>query len=166
MKYSILFSISLLALVWACNSPTSNPSQQIRIDSIVEKPAKTYTPGFGEFMSGIQVHHAKLWFAGQQQNWELARFEINEIEEALSSIKEYCTNRPETKAITMIDEPLDSLVKAIQDKDLMKFNSRYVILTNSCNSCHRATDHGFNVIIIPTSPPFSNQDFKPGSIKQ
>ena len=35
-------------------------------------------PGFEEFMSNIQAHHAKLWFAGQNHNWKLADFEIHE----------------------------------------------------------------------------------------
>jgi hypothetical protein len=34
-----------------------------------------YTPGFGDLMSSIQVHHSKLWFAGKNQNWALAAYE-------------------------------------------------------------------------------------------
>jgi hypothetical protein len=44
-------------------------------------------------MSSIQVHHAKLWFAGQNQNWELADFEMHEIAGIDDAIKEYQSER-------------------------------------------------------------------------
>jgi hypothetical protein len=161
MKCLILFSIAFIVGLCACNqSATTNKILQNRIDSLEQKLSNNYTPGFGEFMSGIQVHHAKLWFAGQNQNWELASFEINEIEEALSGIEKYCIDRPETKAITMIYQPLDSLIKAIQNKNQVSFNTNYMVLTNTCNRCHKATNHEFNVITSPGTPPFSNQDFR------
>jgi hypothetical protein len=145
----------------SCNSPSSdNQVLQNRIDSLEKKLGETYKPGFGEFMSGIQIHHAKLWFAGENKNWRLATFEINEIEESLSGIKQYCTDRPETKSLGMIDQPIDSINAAIgkQDPDLFKKN--FNLLTQTCNNCHKETNHEFNVITIPLNPPFSNQDFK------
>ena len=161
MKHTMLFSIIFLVALFACNqSSTNNQILQNRIDTLEKKLADGYKPGFGEFMSGIQIHHAKLWFAGQAQNWKLADFEIHEIEEALADIKDYCTDRPETKEISMIDQPMDSLNNAIQHKDLTSFKTSYILLTNTCNGCHRATSHEFNVITIPQNPPFSNQDFK------
>jgi len=133
---------------------------QQRVDSLEAKIADSYKPGFGEFMSSIQVHHAKLWFAGQNENWKLADFEINEIKESIDGIKQYCTDRPESKVIGMIDNPIDSLDAAIQQKNALLFKSGFVLLTATCNSCHRETNHEFNVIKIPDTPPFSNQLFK------
>jgi hypothetical protein len=165
MKQMILLSLTFL--LFACSSQQSRKAQdlQSQIDSLKSKVNDSYKPGFGEFMSGIQVHHEKLWFAGINQNWKLADFEIHEIEESLDDIKKYCTDRPETKSIDMIDEPLDSVGRAIRNKDLIGFKSGYLLLTNTCNSCHQATDHGFNVITVPTTPPFSNQVFKPKNEK-
>ncbi|QEC69902.1 hypothetical protein FRZ67_22345 [Panacibacter ginsenosidivorans] len=162
MKRITFFSFSLILL--ACNTQPSNQLLQNRIDSLQTKLANTYKPGFGEFMSGIQIHHAKLWFAGQNQNWQLADFEVHEIQESLDDIKEYCTDRKETNEIGMIDAPIDSLNNAIAQKDLARFKNSYILLTNTCNQCHKATDHGFNVIKMPASPPFSNQEFS-GSVK-
>lgn len=48
------------------------------------QPAKEpYQPGLGEFMTATQLRHAKLWFAGEQNNWDLAAYEIDEIKEGL-----------------------------------------------------------------------------------
>lgn len=111
-------------------------------------------------MLSIQIHHAKLWFAVQEKNWPLAEFETGEISETLETIKEYCNDRPEVKSISMIDPALDSLSEAIKNKDIIRFKSSFILLTNTCNNCHNATHHEFNVIKIPDSPPFSNQDFR------
>lgn len=151
----------LLLLLFSCNNKTNNAQQlQSQVDSLEKKLASTYKPGLGEFMSGIQVHHAKLWFAGQNQNWELADFELHEIIEALDDIKTFNTNRPEIKSLQMIYAPLDSLNKSVQEKNLSSFESNFSLLTTTCNNCHRDTEHGFNVIKIPDAPPFSNQEFK------
>ena len=40
-----------------------------------------YNPGLGEFMTATQLRHAKLWFAGKDNNWDLAAYEIDEIKE-------------------------------------------------------------------------------------
>ncbi|MBI1344581.1 MAG: hypothetical protein GC171_16795 [Terrimonas sp.] len=153
-----LIGLSLAGLL-ACRQPNNNQQLQNKIDSLEQLVANPYKPGLGEFMSGIQVHHAKLWFAGENQNWALADFEINEIREALEDIRAYCSDRPETKEISMADQPLDSLSKAISDKDLKRFTSSFKFLTLTCNRCHTATQHAFNIITLPTTPPFSNQSF-------
>ncbi|SDW52156.1 hypothetical protein SAMN05444410_103185 [Hydrobacter penzbergensis] len=160
MKYTIGFML-LLALA-ACNQQGGNTQQlQAQVDSLQHKLDNTYKPGFGEFMSSVQVHHNKLWFAGTNNNWKLADFEINEIKESLDDIKTYCTDRPETNSIGMIDQPLQNVSNAIQQKNSMEFKSSYMILTSTCNSCHQATQHEFNIITVPTTPPYSNQSFKP-----
>ena len=140
----------------------SNEVHQLntRIDSLGKELTHTYKPGLGEFMSGIQVHHAKLWFAGQAQNWPLAYFEIGEIKETLDDIREYNADRPEVRSLIMIVPAIDSITHAIQQKDPQLFKSSFVLLTNTCNNCHFATHHEFNVIKIPDTPPFSNQEFK------
>src|SRR5690348_11640756 len=101
MKRFLFFCSSLILL--SCSQQTNSTKElQVRIDSLEKKLSNSYKPGLGEFMSGIQVHHAKLWFAGQNQNWELADFELHEIMEALDDIKNFNTDRPEIKSLTMI----------------------------------------------------------------
>jgi len=160
MKLLIISALTFLIALFACRQPGDNLVLQQKIDSLQQQLAATYKPGFGEFMSGIQVHHAKLWFAGKNQNWKLANFEIKEIQEALAGIQQYCTDRPESKSIGMMDGAIDSLNKAIEQKNEAQFNSSYLLFTATCNSCHRSTAHEFNVITVPANPPFTNQDFK------
>lgn len=158
---NILFYL-IVVTGFSCNqSASNNLTLQKRIDSLQSKIENAYKPGLGEFMSQIQVHHAKLWFAGKNKNWELANFEIGEIQEALDDIPKYCANRPEVKSIDVIVPAMDSLSNAVKEKNENKFSSGFTLLTATCNDCHKATNHGFNVIKIPDTPPFSNQVFKP-----
>lgn len=156
-----IFFFILTFGLFACNQQTENTKVlQNRIDSLESKLAQTYKPGFGEFMSGIQAHHSKLWFAGQNENWKLADFEVHEIMEAIEDIQKYQTERKESQMAGMIVPALDSVNAAIQQKNPDQFKSSYTLLTNSCNNCHRAANFEFNLVKIPDSQPFSNQDFK------
>lgn len=159
MKY--FFSPLIIFVFTSCTQQKDNTViLQNRIDSLKHELADTYKPGFGEFMSSVQVHHAKLWFAGQNQNWKLADFEIHEMMEAIDNIQKYQTERKESKQITMINPALDSVNAAIEKKDPSLFKSSFILMTNTCNNCHHAVDFGFNVVKIPDTAPFSNQDFK------
>jgi len=157
-----LFLLILITLgICACNrSSETKRTLQAKIDSLEKKLANTYKPGFGEFMSSIQVHHAKLWFAGQSQNWKLADFEIHEITETLDAIQQFQTEREESQKTEMLRPALDSVNNAIQQQSLTLFKDSYALLTNTCNNCHRATNFEFNIVKLPDSPPFSNQSFE------
>jgi hypothetical protein len=161
MKSILIFSV--IILLGACESRTGDNHQlHVQIDSLQKKLNDTYKPGLGEFMLGIQLHHAKLWFAGTNKNWKLADFEIKEIGESLDDIKKYCTDRPEVKSIGLIDPSINAISAAIQQKDIGAFKTGFITLTNNCNSCHKTTQHEFNVVVIPTALPVVNQDFTAG----
>jgi len=74
-----LFYISIILLLLLSCSDNSEQISELRsqVTELQKKIDDSYKPGFGEFMSNIQMHHAKLWFAGINQNWELADFEIH-----------------------------------------------------------------------------------------
>jgi hypothetical protein len=155
------FLLIIFFFLISCREPEiKTKSLQSQIDSLQRKLDNSYRPGLGEFMSDIQVHHAKLWFAGLAENWSLSDFETREIMESVVDIQDYCSERPEVVLIPMIKPALDSIDLAIRNKSISQFKSSFILLTNSCNSCHQATKHEFNVIQIPSTPPFSNQVFQ------
>jgi len=161
----IIILICLITLAACHNTYVPNKNLQSQIDSLQTKINNAYKPGLGEFMSSIQVHHEKLWFAGTAQNWRLADFEIHEMMEAVDDIKEYASDRPETKYIAMLQPAIDSLDKSIQQKSESMFTHSFILLTNTCNNCHTEVNYNFNKVKIPETPPFSNQVFKIDSVK-
>jgi hypothetical protein len=155
-----VFQYLFFVLLIACNQKEDPVARMERqMDSLNKRIDSIYTPGLGEFMVSIQLHHAKLWFAGKNGDWELANFELGEIQESLDDIKHYNKDRPEIKDLPMIDSPLDSLKSAVFKKDPEAFTRSYILLTNTCNNCHQVTKHGFNKIKIPDAPPVTDQVF-------
>ncbi|HHH53892.1 MAG TPA: hypothetical protein ENK91_09555, partial [Bacteroidetes bacterium] len=77
----IIFIIIIFSIGSCTHSDKEYYVLKKRIDSLEYELAETYKPGFGEIMSSVQAHHAKLWFAGKNRNWRLADFEIHEINE-------------------------------------------------------------------------------------
>lgn len=155
-------SIFAIALCISCNNNDSvKPvsASVLNTDSL-HKLMEQYAPGLGEIMGGIQTHHAKLWYAGINDNWKLAQYEIDELKERFEQARDIETARPEVKMIPMMYPSIDSINDAISNKNLAQFKSGFQLLTTSCNSCHAANNFEFNVITIPTAPPVSNQDFK------
>jgi hypothetical protein len=113
--------------------------------------AQSYTPGLGEFMSAIQLRHAKLWFAGKGKNWQLAAYELDELKEAFGDAARY---QPEFKG-----QPIARLEQAIEARDSPRFVKAYDSLSHACSACHQATGHGFISIQRPTFPPLTNQRY-------
>jgi|SRR3972149_2661142 len=152
----IIFSILVFS---SCNGGKTE-KLQFEVDSLKTVINNSYKPGLGEFMLTVQTHHAKLWFAGINENWLLADFEIGEIKETLDNAVKYLPERKETMDIPMIFPVLDSLQVSVNKKDLKMFSGNYKILTQTCNECHKAIHFEFNVIKTPTSEPVSDQEFK------
>ncbi|MBW7889509.1 MAG: hypothetical protein H3C48_00465 [Chitinophagaceae bacterium] len=157
--FTIFGVVAIIAAFSSCFHSGSKEylSLKNRLDSL---ESNAYTPGFGEFMNTIEIHHAKLWFAGTDKNWPLAQYELDEMKETFDDLQKYVKGRPEVKEIPMIDPALKDLGQAIESKDVNRFKPAYITLTTTCNSCHLATEHGFNVITIPSAPPVTDQQFK------
>jgi len=158
----LFLSILLFAAVLiGCNRhPEGTQNLQPQIDSLRLRLNTFYKPGMGEIMSNIQIHHAKLWFAGENKNWPLAGYNVSLIRSAFKKIQLYHGGTFEAKAASMIDPAMDSVTSAIGQKNVPGFERSFIFLTTTCNNCHTVTKHAFNVITVPTTPPVGNQDFK------
>lgn len=128
--------------------------------------AAPYVPGLGEIMSLTQMRHLKLWFAGRDQNWELASYETDELEEGFADVVRFHpTHKSAPQPLTLLvpeftEGPIAALRSAIEQRDLAAFETGFDALTGGCNGCHRAADFAFNVVVRPTSNPYSNQRFR------
>jgi hypothetical protein len=130
------------------------------------QPAKEpYEPGLGEFMTATQLRHAKLWFAGKSNNWDLAAYEIDEIKEGLEDaarLHPAFNGVPVAEMIkTIINPRIERLEKAVERKNSTQFIAAFDELTNGCNSCHAGASKSFIHIQRPTEPPLTNQNFAP-----
>lgn len=145
----------------SCSSKYEKKIQELQnqLQNQQELLKNTYKPGFGDLMGGLQNHHNKLWFAGTNENWELADFALHELEEIVEDIKTIHADRKETQSIFIIEPALEAMDEAVDNQNLNQFKEQYINLTNACNTCHKATGFEFISIKTPTLPSYSNQDF-------
>ena len=123
-------------------------------------------PGVGDLMNAlVQPRHAKLGFAGEEQNWPLADYAAFELQQSFQNIGKL---RPTFHGLSlpdmfkeMVGGPLKAVNAAIRAKDALQFAKAYASLTAGCNTCHEALNHPFVVIKAPDHSEFSNQDFRP-----
>lgn len=131
----------------------------------IPEPPKNYVPGLEQFMGVIQSEHAKLWYAGQARNWDLAAYQLGEIKEVMSDVQDMVPTFKNLPLAQMLDAVITgsiaTLEKAIDEKDSGKFASGFRDLTQACNSCHQAAGVGFVRIRQPVGAGFPNQDFAP-----
>jgi hypothetical protein len=127
-----------------------------------------YTPGLGELMSLQQLRHDKLWRAGQTGNWELASYELDELGEGFDDVVLYHPTHKDSPlklsdiVPKIMGQPIQKTRAAIEAKDAQAFSDAFDALTAGCNSCHQATNFGFNVVRRPSDAAwFGNQDFAP-----
>ncbi|MDB5286691.1 MAG: hypothetical protein JWR05_1640 [Mucilaginibacter sp.] len=158
----ILLSLALpFTLLISCERYGGGKNKlQARIDSLQNEVNSAYKPGTGALMNTIvQPHHLKLWFAGQHKNWALAEYERQELMGGFEKIQKLHKDKPEAAAVAMIFPAMDAVEKAIKEKDESAFKNNFVLLTNNCNTCHKALKFEFNVIKVPTTNSFDNQSF-------
>ena len=138
------------------------------LDAQQSQPGSTsapYLPVLADIMSGTQLRHLKLAYSGKVKNWQLADYELGQIQQSFADaarLYPVFKNIPLAELIKNESEPpLADLRKAIDAKNLDDFATAFGKLTDACNRCHRAAGVGFIVIRVPTSSPFSNQLFPP-----
>jgi hypothetical protein len=132
----------------------------------ISEPAKEqHGPNLIDFMMTIQNHHAKLWYAGNARNWELADYQVDELKETLEDAGKLIPDYKGVPVRSMVDNlampPIEDIEGAIKAKDHTKFVAAYDKLTAACNSCHEGSKRGFIVIQRPADAAFPNQSFAP-----
>jgi hypothetical protein len=130
------------------------------------QPAKEpYAPGLGEFMTATQLRHAKLWFAGEANNWDLAAYEIDEIEEGLDDARKQFPTHEGVPVGDMMKANIDPAIVVLREAVAAKSSTKFMVafdnLTGACNTCHAGAGKPFIRIQRPTAPPLSNQNFAP-----
>lgn len=161
----MMLKILILALLIATASCQNTDELNEKVEQLSAKvteletaQSKSYKPGLGILMNAIQAHHLKLWKAGANANWDLAGFELHELEERFEDIETYHPDHDETKQLSMIFPQIEAVEEAVESNDKQAFASSYEMLTATCNSCHELNDHPFVKIIVPNDGG-GNQEF-------
>ena len=126
-----------------------------------------YVPSISDMMiATIQPRHERLWRAQQTGNWDFAAYELGNLKGAFSRLGhahpvQGDISLPDIVA-SVTEQPFKALSTAIESKDGSAFAKGYAELTDACNSCHQALNHGVVEIRVPdqTSASDLNADSK------
>src|SRR5437879_10567721 len=117
--------------------------------------ATEYLPSISDLMiATIQPRHERLWRAEQDGDWEFAAYELGNLGGAFKRVgqahpTEHDISFPDMIA-SVTEQPFKELNSAIQSKDGAAFARAYADLTDACNSCHQALNHGVVQIRVPS----------------
>lgn len=122
---------------------------------------KGQVPGLGEYMTTNQLHMAKLWFAARSSNWELAKYELDELTETMEAAEGLHVFRNGVNISPVLQSTRETQVQLLQTAvarhDLRALRTAYNQTLAACNSCHVSAGYGFIHIIVPTHEPVANQ---------
>ena len=162
----VLVIAVITAIVWisSVDSETARLKADIALLQASVDSLKGQVPGLGEYMSTVQLHTAKLWFAGQASNWKLASFEIGELGETVEAAEALHAKRNDVDISTILlsirKTQLPLFEQSIASRSISAFRDGYGQLLAACNGCHRAAGYEYIHIITPTREPVTNQQWK------
>jgi predicted deacylase len=165
MRYIISLFVLLSGVLSSCasgGSDTSALKQRIQaLEKELSEVRDAYKPELSQNMALIQQHHAKLWFAGTSGNWELAHYQLHELEESFDLVGELHEGDEEIQMLSSIYAPIEALEREVTNHDAQAFRAGFDELTATCNSCHRSAGHSYNRIQRPSKEPVGNQIYAP-----
>ena len=148
--------------------PVSPTNEVAALRAEIEQ-LKGKVPDQSHAMKDVGYHFANLWFAGQQRNWQLARFYLDETRSHLRWAVRIIPVR-KTKAgevdlrgiLESVDNTLLSEIqKAIEQQDVKRFGDTYRQSIEGCYSCHKASEKPYLRPQIPEQPEARIINFDP-----
>jgi hypothetical protein len=131
---------------------------------------KGQLPDQAHAMADVGQHFANLWFAGQKQNWPLARFYLDETRSHLNwavrlkPVRKTAAGQDiELRGILQAVEntQLADVRKAVEAKDAGKFAAAYRLTLEACYACHKASEKPYLRPQIPEQPESHIVNFEP-----
>ena len=124
-----------------------NGSRKMTLDELGQT-----LPGMGRIMPEVGARIWKLWYAGQAENWPLARFQLKEGVN-LMELGAFVRPKYEDNMAKFMDENVAPVRKAIEDGDKDAFSTAFHAMIDAANSYHELYDKSFLRWRIPESPP-------------
>lgn len=105
--------------------------------------------GFDNAMVETGYRYQELYWAGKDQNWEYAEYQLDKIKIAIENGLERRPKRAKSSE-TFLKHVLPEMKKNIETKDTAIFNQGFQNLTIHCNNCHLMEKVPFFNVNIPT----------------
>jgi cytochrome c556 len=158
MKLTNVLVVTLGLLATGCShdeapAPTSSsarPSESWIRGDVDERFARVakHLRGFDVAMMETGARYIELYWAGQDNNWGYAAYQLEKIETAVGNGIERRPKRAASAA--MLAPALAGVRAAVERSDEAAFASAFATLTQTCNACHVAEQVPFIQVAPPT----------------
>lgn len=131
-------------------------------------PSTNNGPDQSHAMADVGYHFANLWFAGDKENWPLAKYYLQGTRSHLNwAVRLHPVRTLSTGSevnlsgiLQAIDNTyLTQIDAAITNKDAAKFKAAYRQTLEGCYACHKACEKSFLRPQIPSAPSVSILNF-------
>jgi hypothetical protein len=131
---------------------------------------KGIVPDQAHAMADVGSHFTNLWFAGQNENWPLAQFFLDETKSHLRWAVRIIPKRKDAEGreidlqgiLTGLEtSTLKDLDQSVKEKDRGKFASTYKAQLEGCMACHKASNKPYLRLRIPEKADAGILEFRP-----
>jgi hypothetical protein len=131
---------------------------------------KGIVPDQSHAMSDVGFHFTNLWSAGENGNWPLAQFCLDETKSHLRWAVRIIPKRKDAEGreidlqgiLTALEtSTLKELDHAVKEKDRAKFAATYKAQLEACMSCHKASNKPYLRLHLPEKADAGILEFKP-----
>ena len=148
-----LLLAALMVAVSACRGPQATSSGQDgwlhgTADEKFEVIARQLR-GFDMAMVETGYRFQQLYWAGEDQNWSYADYQVQKIRTAIEGGIERRPRRAGSAKV-FLDGTVPAMAEAIKQKSQIMFRERFAEMTTACNTCHVAEKVEFARVLTPT----------------
>jgi cytochrome c553 len=154
MKRTTLFVFSTMMLVIAFSACQTQTEQTFETEWAGEdlqeiiSNLESQHGGFDITMIQTSYRYNEIYWAGQDENWGYADYQLHEM---LEGLKDGFVRRPEREASSaqFVDQAAPRLLQAIEAGDKTQFLESFNRFASACNTCHTMEEMPFIQVIIP-----------------
>jgi len=151
MNKHLFIACIFLSLIIGCQQPTSpqgkwiTGNQQEQITTIEQQ-----FRGFDMAMVETGYRYQELYWAGQDENWEYADYQLKKMR---LTIENGLQRRPKraNSAKHFLSYVIPKVKSSIAAKDQALFNKQFKMLTTNCNNCHAMEEVAFFTVKTPSN---------------
>ena len=151
-KYEICILLILIFARQSCNQ-NNDGAQGDWIKGTPEEKIKTIEKqfrGFDNAMVETGYRFQELYWAGKDNNWDYAKYQLEKMKIAVEYGLERRPNRAKSAEL-FLNNAIPEMQKSVDSKDTVLFNRNFQMLMMNCNSCHALEKVPFFEVKTPES---------------
>ena len=104
--------------------------------------------GFGAAMWEVGYRYTALYWAGEDENWLYADYQLDKLVGAINLAMERRVGRAASARI-FLDESVPHMQEGIESENKETFRQKFALFRAGCNACHAREELGFIRVAEP-----------------